>query len=230
LQFVYLTAVAAIASFFQVTFWMCTGERQATRIRSVYLKTILRQDTAFFFDCETSTGEVIERISGDTILIQEAIGGKVGTFIQFASAFFGGFVVAFFKGWKLTLVMLSTIPILVAAGGAMAMIISKTSSRCQQAYAEAGNVVEQTIGSIRTVVSFTGEKKVVIDYDKSLMIAYKDAAHQGLATGFGLGSALFIIYCTYALALSYGSQLIINEGYSGGSVLNVIFAVLSGSM
>lgn len=58
---------------------------------------------------------------------------------------------AFFKGWKLTLVMLSAIPILVAAGGAMAMIISKTSSRCQQAYAEAGNVVEQTIGSIRTV-------------------------------------------------------------------------------
>lgn len=79
-------------------------------------------------------------------------------------------------------------------------------------------------------MSFTGEKKAVIDYDKSLMIAYKAAAHQGLAAGFGLGSALFIIYCTYALALSYGSQLIINEGYSGGSVLNVIFAVLSGSM
>ena len=58
---------------------------------------------------------------------------------------------AFIKGWKVTLVMLSTIPLLVAAGGAMAMIISKKSSQGQQSYAEAGNVVEKTIGVIRTV-------------------------------------------------------------------------------
>ena len=55
---------------------MCTGERQAARIRNVYLKTLLRQEIAFF-DCETSTGEVTERMSGDTILIRDAIGEKV---------------------------------------------------------------------------------------------------------------------------------------------------------
>lgn len=33
----------------------------------------------------------------------------------------------------------------------MALIMSKMSSRGQVAYAEAGNVVEQTIGAIRTV-------------------------------------------------------------------------------
>lgn len=55
---------------------MITGERQAARIRGLYLKTILRQDMAFF-DNETTTGEVIGRMSRDTILIQEAIGEKV---------------------------------------------------------------------------------------------------------------------------------------------------------
>ena len=55
---------------------MVTGERQATRIRELYLKTILRQDIAFF-DTETTTGEVIGRMSGDTILIQDAMGEKV---------------------------------------------------------------------------------------------------------------------------------------------------------
>lgn len=58
---------------------MITGERQAARIRSLYLKTILRQDIPFF-DQETTTGEVISRMSGDTILIQDAIGEKVGFF------------------------------------------------------------------------------------------------------------------------------------------------------
>ncbi|KAF5176053.1 Abc transporter b family member [Thalictrum thalictroides] len=76
LLFVYLAIATAIASFFQVSCWMVTGERQAARIRGLYLKTILGQDITFF-DTETTTGEVIGRISGDTILIQDAMGEKV---------------------------------------------------------------------------------------------------------------------------------------------------------
>lgn len=49
--------------------------------------------------------------------------------------------------------LVSCIPALVIAGGAMALIMSKMSSRGQVAYAQAGNVVEQTIGAIRTVKS-----------------------------------------------------------------------------
>lgn len=60
----------------EVTCWMVTGERQASRIRSLYLKTILRQDIAFF-DKEANTGEVVGRMSGDTVLIQDAMGEKV---------------------------------------------------------------------------------------------------------------------------------------------------------
>lgn len=62
--------------FSEVTSWMVTGERQAARIRALYLKTILRQDVAFF-DKETNTGEVVGRMSGDTVLIQDAMGEKV---------------------------------------------------------------------------------------------------------------------------------------------------------
>ena len=50
--------------------------RQAARIRGLYLEAILRQDVAFF-DKESATGEVIGRMSGDTILIQDAMGEKV---------------------------------------------------------------------------------------------------------------------------------------------------------
>ena len=58
---------------------MVTGEMQAARITNLYLKTILRQDIAFF-DKETNTGEVIGRMSGDTVRIQEAMGEKVTEF------------------------------------------------------------------------------------------------------------------------------------------------------
>ncbi|KAI7745073.1 hypothetical protein M8C21_034039 [Ambrosia artemisiifolia] len=129
--------------------WMITGERQAARIRNLYLKTILRQDVSFF-DKETNTGEVVGRMSGDTVLIQDAMGEKVGKFTQLFATFIGGFVIAFAKGWLLTLVMLTSIPPLVISGSIMSIMIAKMASRGQTAYAKAANVVEQTIGSIRT--------------------------------------------------------------------------------
>ncbi|TQE00710.1 hypothetical protein C1H46_013649 [Malus baccata] len=75
LKFVYLAIGTGAAALLQVACWMVTGERQAARIRGKYMKAILRQDIGFF-DTETSTGEIIGRMSGDTILIQEAMGEK----------------------------------------------------------------------------------------------------------------------------------------------------------
>lgn len=69
---------------------MVTGERQAARIRGLYLKTILKQDIAFF-DTETTTGEVIGRMSGDTILIQDAMGEKV-VYIIYAPSFINYYI------------------------------------------------------------------------------------------------------------------------------------------
>lgn len=129
---------------------MISGERQAARIRGLYLKTILQQDIAFF-DTEVHTGEVIGRMSGDTVLIQDAIGEKVGKFVQLMATFFGGFIIAFSKGWLLTLVMLSSIPPLMITGGIMSQVVAKMASEGQNAYAAAAIVVEQTIGAIRTV-------------------------------------------------------------------------------
>ncbi|XP_052201325.1 ABC transporter B family member 9 [Diospyros lotus] len=229
LKFVYLAIGSGIASFLQVSCWMVTGERQAARIRGLYLKTILRQDIAFF-DTETTTGEVIGRMSGDTILIQDAMGEKVGKFIQLLSTFVGGFIIAFVKGWLLTLVLLSCIPALVLAGASMAIIMTKMSSRGQVAYAEAGNVVEQTVGAIRTVASFTGEKLAIEKYNRKLKVAYAATVKQGLASGCGLGTLLMIIFSSYGLAIWYGSKLIITKGYNGGEVMNVIMAVMTGGM
>ncbi|KAM1956672.1 hypothetical protein ACFX16_026054 [Malus domestica] len=229
LIYFYLAIGTGVAATLQVSCWMVTGERQAARIRGLYLKTLLRQDVAFF-DLETYTGEVIGRMSGDTVLIQDAMGEKVGKFLQLFSTFIGGFIIAFIKGWLLTLVMLSSIPLLVASGAAMSIIISKMATRGQSAYAKAAIVVEQTIGSIRTVASFTGEKQAITSYNKYLADAYKSGVYEGTAAGAGFGLVSLVVFCTYALAIWFGSRMVRNNGYSGGDVLNVIVAVLTGSM
>ncbi|KAJ6940724.1 ABC transporter B family member 11-like [Populus alba x Populus x berolinensis] len=229
LKYVYLAMGSGVAACFQVTCWIITGERQASRIRSTYLKTILRQDIAFF-DKDTNTGEVVGRMSGDTVLIQDAMGEKVGKFLQLMATFVGGFAVAFIKGWLLALVMLSAIPLLVLAGASMALFISKMAARGQNAYAEAANVVEQTIGGIRTVASFTGEKRAISVYNDLLLTAYGSGVKEGIFSGFGVGMVMLIVFCSYALAVWFGAKMVLEKGYSGGAVINVIVAILTGSM
>ncbi|KAF5175061.1 Abc transporter b family member [Thalictrum thalictroides] len=228
LSFVILAVGAGIASFFQVSCWMITGERQAGRMRSLYLKTILRQDVAFF-DIETNTGEVVGRMSGDTVLIQDAMGEKVGKFVQLFTTFIGGFVIAFLKGWFLTLLMLTSIPPIVISGALMTNVVSKMASRREAAYLKAGVIVEQTIRSIKTVASFTREKHAITQYKKSLHKAYKSGVYEGLASGLGQGAVFLILFCSYAMALWFGGQMIIQKGYTGGDVINIIIAVMTGS-
>ncbi|KAG7614804.1 putative ABC-type xenobiotic transporter [Arabidopsis thaliana] len=229
LKFVYLGLGTLGAAFLQVACWMITGERQAARIRSLYLKTILRQDIGFF-DVETSTGEVVGRMSGDTVLILEAMGEKVGKFIQLIATFLGGFVLAFVKGWLLTLVMLVSIPLLAIAGAAMPIIVTRASSREQAAYAKASTVVEQTFGSIRTVASFTGEKQAMKSYREFINLAYRSSVVQGFSMGLGLGVVFFVFFCSYALAIWFGGEMILKKGYTGGEVVNVMVTVVASSM
>lgn len=55
---------------------MHTGERQAAKMRLAYLRAMLDQDIGVF-DTEASTGEVINAITSDILVVQDAISEKV---------------------------------------------------------------------------------------------------------------------------------------------------------
>jgi ATP-binding cassette subfamily B (MDR/TAP) protein 1 len=79
------------------------------------------------------------------------------------------------------------------------------------------------------VVSFNGENKAVTMYKKFIKKAYRTDILEGLTNGFGMGSVLCIMFCSYGLAFWYGGQLIIDKGYTGGKIITVLSAVLIGA-
>jgi len=80
------------------------------------------------------------------------------------------------------------------------------------------------------VASFTGEKKAIEKYNSKIKIAYTAMVQQSIASGIGMGTLLLIIFCSYGLAMWYGSKLVIAKGYNGGTVMTVIIALVTGSM
>lgn len=63
----------------EITCWRLVGERAAHKIRTNYLRAVLRQDIGFF-DTEVSTSDIMHGISSDVAQIQEVLGEKVGPF------------------------------------------------------------------------------------------------------------------------------------------------------
>jgi hypothetical protein len=55
---------------------MHTGERQVTILRAKYVHGLLRQDITYF-DTSANTGEFINSVASDPIMIQDAISEKV---------------------------------------------------------------------------------------------------------------------------------------------------------
>jgi hypothetical protein len=48
-----------------------------------------------------------------------------------------------------------------------------------------------------------------------------------LPQGFGMGALLLILFSTYGLAMRYGSKLVIEKGYTGGTVMSVIISLMT---
>ncbi|CAG8462314.1 5329_t:CDS:10 [Acaulospora colombiana] len=221
--FIALGCGVFVCSYAHMSLWMTSGERQA----KLYYAAILHQDIAFFDD--VSTGDVTTRIAGDISLYQEGISEKVGLIIQFMATFFAGFVIAFTKGWKLSLVLCAVFPLMAIAGGIMAKAISNDTSQGQDAYASAGGVAEQAISGIRTVISFGGQDREINRYKAQLEGAYKAGKKKAIVSGIGLGIMMFIMFGSYGLSFWYGSILIVHNEMSGPDVLNVFFAILIGA-
>lgn len=68
-------------------------------------------------------------------------------------------------------------------------------------------------------------------YDRSLWRAYGSTVKEGLAAGVGLGVVLLMIFCNYGRATWYGGELIAGGGgYDGGTVVNVLIAIMTGGI
>eukprot|EP00027_Filamoeba_sp_ATCC50430_P010288 CAMPEP_0168548552 /NCGR_PEP_ID=MMETSP0413-20121227/4624_1 /TAXON_ID=136452 /ORGANISM="Filamoeba nolandi, Strain NC-AS-23-1" /LENGTH=481 /DNA_ID=CAMNT_0008578867 /DNA_START=143 /DNA_END=1584 /DNA_ORIENTATION=- len=206
-------------------FWMFSSERQIKRIREHYVNAILRQEVTWFD--QVGSGELTTRIAGDTIVVQDGMGDKVGLFIQCVCMFICGMIMGFVRGWKMALVILSVVPLIAICGMMMMKLLVSFSTRGQKVYATAGNIAEEVLSSIRTVVAFGGEEKEVARYAKSLDDAAVIGIKKTAIGGIGKGFTFFCIFGTYALALWYGGKLVVeDDSYTGGRVINVLWSVI----
>ncbi|KAL0309675.1 UNVERIFIED_CONTAM: ABC transporter B family member 1 [Sesamum radiatum] len=229
LYFLVVGAAIWASSWAEISCWMWTGERQSTKMRIKYLEAALNQDIQYF-DTEVRTSDVVFAINTDAVMVQDAISEKLGNFLHYMATFVSGFVVGFTAVWQLALVTLAVVPLIAVIGGIHAAMLAKFSSKSQEALSQAGNIVEQTVAQIRTVLAFVGESRTLQSYSAALRVAQKIGYRIGFAKGMGLGATYFTVFCCYALLLWYGGYLVRHHFTNGGLAIATMFAVMIGGL
>lgn len=133
------------------------------------------------------------------------------------------------QGWKLTLVLISVVPLLLVVAVILTTVVAKLVKFEQKNYASAGAIAEEVLSAIRTVAAFGGEDKAVERYGKELVRARRIGIIKSLLVAVLVGLLFLILFACYALAFGYGSVLIANCETMAGNIVTVFLVVLIGT-
>ena len=159
------------------------------------------------------------------------------------ATFVSGFVVAFVKQWKFTLILSCMVPAMVAIFGAGGAIVSKVEARLVVELSAAATVAEEAVSSIRTTEAFGMDDKLAAHYDSSLAKAQRIGYRKVIASSCMFAAVFFLVYMMFGLAFCYfpfsptadadlgeGSKLIASGELNIGLLMNVLFAIVFASM
>ncbi|XP_030385210.1 multidrug resistance protein homolog 65 isoform X2 [Scaptodrosophila lebanonensis] len=203
--------VMFISGIFSVDIFNFVALRQVTRMRIKLFEAVMRQDIGWH-DLATKQN-FAQSMTDDIEKIRDGISEKVGHFLYLIVGFIITVAISFAYGWKLTLAVSAYIPLVIVLNYYVAKYQGRLTAREQESYAGAGNLVEEVFNSIRTVVSFGGEKQEVERFENFLVPARKASQWKGAFSGFSDAVLKSMLFFSCAGAFWYGVNLIIDDRY-----------------
>lgn len=237
LSFTILGVLSLVAGYFQVTYWATAGERQAQKFRERYVRAILSQEIGWFD--KQGTSELSTKLTDLAGKIQDGMGRKIGDLIFNLVQFISSVVVSFYLSWKLSLVLLVSIPFLCLSGYYLVTVVSEAQLQALQQYSSAGGLASQTLSAIRTISALNLQPASISQYRKYLYNAMLVGVRKAMNVGLGNGFLYAVLFLTNALGYWYGGTLVadaVENGcfeakcFTGGDVMAVFFCMIMGSM
>ena len=153
---------ATLLSFLRSTIMGVSGERVVARTRNQLYANILKQEMSFFD--ATPSGELVSRLSSDAALLQQ------GTSQALPEVILGGIKVTvcisimFSISAKLAGVMIGCVAVIMGVAAPLGALLGKLTKLYQDVLGEAQTYSTESLGSMRTVQSFTAEKREEVRY------------------------------------------------------------------
>lgn len=198
-------AVQMVISFMRVYLFTIVGENALADMRKDIYNRLITMPMDFF--AQRRVGELSSRISSDVSQIQDAVTVMLAEILRGVLTLLIGLGLIFFISAKLTLLMLSIIPVIIAIAFFFSKRIRKLSRNAQDQLADSGTVVQETLQGISNVKAFTNEWFEIDRYAKSINQVVKLAIRNGQFRGFFISFLLFSVFGAIVLVVWYGAGL-----------------------
>ena len=198
--------VQAILSWFRVYLFATVSEKAMADVRTTLFDKMITLAIPFFE--KSRVGELTSRSTNDVDQLQDMLGATLPEFVrQVITIVFGiGFI--FYISPQLTLIMLSTFPLLILIAIIYGKFIRRLSKDRQQALANTNIIVEESLQNINTVKSFTNEKFESKRY-RSFMQKVVETGIKGAVNRGGFSTFLILgLFGGFVLVIWYGTTLL----------------------
>ncbi|KAK3587257.1 hypothetical protein CHS0354_034401 [Potamilus streckersoni] len=196
------------AFFSMIRSWLfnLAGQRVVARLRKQLFSSIIKQEVAFF---DTNrTGELCNRLSSDTQVLQNAVTVNLSMLTRYMLQMIGSLVFMFSLNAALTGVLLAVVPVVTLGAVQYGKFVKKLRQDFQDRLGDAGTTAEESISSIRTVRTFSGEVKASNSYSSDIEKSYLVGKKLSVALGLFEGGVGLLAYGAVALVLWYGGKLV----------------------
>jgi ATP-binding cassette subfamily B protein AbcA/BmrA len=184
------------------------GQKVVARLRDRMWTKLIRLPVSHF-DKETS-GETVSRVVNDTGIVRELISQHFPQFITGIISIIGAVTILLIMDWKMTLIMLFSVPITVAIMIPLGTKMAKISRGLQDETAVFTGHIQQTLGEIRLMKASNAEQNEEA----------KGLAGIGKLFGFGLKEARITALIAPLMYLVVMVVIVMIIGYGGMRVAN----------
>jgi ABC-type multidrug transport system fused ATPase/permease subunit len=210
----------SVFSFFRLSLFVNFTENTLANVRLALYTNLVKLPMSFF--SQKRVGELNSRISNDISQIQDTLTTTIAEFLRQFILIIGSFVMLASINIKLTIMMISVVPLVGVAAVFFGRFIRKYSKKVQDQVAESQVVVEETMQGISIVKAFANEWYEIERYTAKIKEVVKVAIKGGQLRGY---FASFIIVCLFGTIVAvvwYGVQLSIAGEITVGELFTFI--------
>ena len=217
-----LVALAlSLATFFRFYLMMTTGERVVTDLRRAVFAHILSLEPAFFD--ATRTGDVISRLTNDTMQLQQVIGYGLSMFVRNALMMVGAAAMLFVTSWKLALFVLLGVPATLVPILLLGRRVRRLSRDSQDRVADVSAYVDEAVHEIRSVQAYAHEDADRASFARHAEAVYRAGVARIGAKAFLIASVMLIAFCAIGVILWVGGHDVLAGRLSAGELSAFVF-------
>ena len=199
-------ALQAFVAFFRVQGFIRSGESALNRLRRELFAHMVRLPMSFFH--EQRAGALSNRVAADLGVMRDTLLNTVPQAVRQSVVLVGGLIFIFVSSWKLSFIMLGSVPVVVVAIAFFGRKVRGYAKAAQDSLAEAGTVIEETVQGIADVKSYTNEPFESARYARSLE-EFLGVTKRGAKTRAAfLSFIIFALFGTISFVVWYGAKML----------------------